>query len=181
MRKELVKGLGLFAGLVALDVTARVGPHVPGVSPVLASALFAGFMFRRRLPAVSVPVAAMALSDSILGGYEPGVMASVYLCLVLPAVAGTWLRQRPSVLWVGGAALGASALYFAMTNLAVWFFGGWYPRDLAGLGAAYAAALPFFKFTLAGDLLWSTAFFGGFAAACRLRLSLGRPVGPAVA
>ena len=40
-----------------------------------------------------------------------------------------------------------------------------YPHTLAGLEACYIAALPFFGYTLLGNLAFSAAFFGGEALA----------------
>ena len=56
-------------------------------------------------------------------------------------------------------------LFFTVTNLAVWAFSGMYPDTGTGLVACYAAALPFFQNTLAGDLWFSTILFGGMALA----------------
>jgi hypothetical protein len=36
-----------------------------------------------------------------------------------------------------------------------------YSHDTAGLVACYVAALPFLHLTVAGDLFWSAALFGG--------------------
>ena len=38
-----------------------------------------------------------------------------------------------------------------------------YPHDLTGLVTCYTAALPFFKHSLIGMAVYSTAMFGGFA------------------
>ena len=45
----------------------------------------------------------------------------------------------------------------------MWLFSGFYPLTLAGLGACYVAAIPFFQNTVAGDLFYSALLFGGFA------------------
>ena len=77
------------------------------------------------------------------------------------------LRTRRMVWSVGGAALGASVLFFVFTNLAVWAVGGLYPLTAAGLAEAFAAAIPFFAPTLAGDVFYTAVLFGGFALAER--------------
>ena len=61
-----------------------------------------------------------------------------------------------------GAVLGGSLLFFFVTNGAVWLFaeGSIYPKTLAGLATCYWMALPFFRNTVASDLLFSAAFFG---------------------
>ena len=48
-------------------------------------------------------------------------------------------------------------------------------RDLGGLAACYAAALPFLQNTIVGDLFWTSLLFGGYAAV-RLVL-LDNPIG----
>ena len=62
-----------------------------------------------------------------------------------------------------GGALATSLIFFVTTNLAVWAFSGMYSLDGAGLLQCYTAALPFLKYTVAGDLFWSVALFGGAA------------------
>jgi hypothetical protein len=47
--------------LIGFVIAARLLLHVPNVSPVAASALFAGMMLRSRLLALVVPLAAMLI------------------------------------------------------------------------------------------------------------------------
>src|SRR4026208_1523969 len=56
--------------LIGLDVAGRVLMHAGNVSPIAASALFAGMMLRRRWLALLVPLAALALSDPFIAGGE---------------------------------------------------------------------------------------------------------------
>jgi hypothetical protein len=46
-----------------------------------------------------------------------------------------------------------------LSNAAVWQFGGLYDQSPAGLLACYTNALPFFRNTLAGDLVWTAILF----------------------
>lgn len=52
-----------------------------------------------------------------------------------------------------------------MSNFLVWAGsdGSMYSQDLSGLVQCYVLAIPFFGNTLAGDLLFSTVFFGLYA------------------
>src|ERR1044072_8388152 len=86
--------LALVAFLVALDVTARLLVHIPNVSPVAASALFAAVFLRHRSLALVVPLAAMAIADAVGGFYDWRVMAVVYAAMALPAFAGMLTRSR---------------------------------------------------------------------------------------
>ena len=57
----------------------------------------------------------------------------------------------------------------------VWVVGDFYPKTLAGLSACYAAAIPFFRNTLAGDLVFSVVMFGGFATVERAFSAVREP------
>lgn len=165
LRQDLL--LALF--LVVLCVVMRLVPHVSNFSPVAAAALFAGATFSRRALAVAVPLAAMLVSDAILGGYGWQMMAAVYGALALPAVIGMFARKaRVATVAIGGA-LAASLLFYGITNFAVWALSTLYTPDVKGLLECYVAALPFLKYTIAGDLFWSIALFGG-AALLRRRI-----------
>jgi hypothetical protein len=47
------------------------------------------------------------------------------------------------------------------------FYGSTYSRDLSGLAACYAAAIPFFRHTLESDLLYTAVLFGAHALLSR--------------
>ena len=157
--------LPLAACLVGLDVVARLLPHAPNFMPVAASAVFAGTIFRSRALALSVPVAAMLLSDIVLGFHDWRIMGVVYAALALPALVARWGRALRPVVVLAPLVLASSLLFFATTNFAVWAFSGMYAHDLHGLIHCYVAALPFLWNTVAGDVLWSTLLFGGWWSA----------------
>ena len=86
-----------------------------------------------------------------------------YLAVTLVVLLGWAALSRVTALRVGGAALGASILFFALTNFGVWLLSGMYPMTASGLAACYVAAIPFFQNTVAGDLFFSGVLFGGLA------------------
>jgi len=151
--------LSLAMGLVGLDIVARLAPHVPNVTPIAASALFAGMVLRSRALALAVPLAAMLVSDLVVGAYDWRVMSVVYAALALPALLARWGRTRSAVL-LPPLVLSSSLFFFATTNFAVWAFSGMYAHDVHGLVHCYVAALPFLYNTVAGDVLWTTLLFG---------------------
>jgi hypothetical protein len=153
--------LALVVFLIAFDVAARMLWHTPGVSPVAASALFAGMMLRRRSLALVVPLAALIISDAIAGFYHWQVMVVVYAALTLPAVAGMLARRLPALRVVAPTVLACSLIFYVTTNFAVWAWSGLYSADTAGLIQCYVAGLPFLKYTIAGDLFWAAVLFGG--------------------
>jgi hypothetical protein len=156
---ELSPGeLSLAISLVGLDIVARVAPHAPNVTPIAASAVFAGMVLRSRALALAVPIAALLLSDLVVGAYDWRITGVVYAALALPALAARWGRAR-SVVVLAPLVLSSSLLFFATTNFAVWAFSGMYAHDLHGLVLCYVAALPFLGNTVAGDMLWTTLLF----------------------
>src|SRR4051812_8817211 len=153
----------LFAILTAVVAAAalRLVPHPPNFTPIGAMALFSGAYLPRRALAFVAPLAALLLSDVILGFYHG--MAFVYATTALVVMIGWWLSSRRSALLIGAAAVASSITFFVLTNFGMWLFSGFYPLSWTGLSACYVAAIPFFQNTIAGDLFYSGLLFGGFA------------------
>lgn len=151
-----------FALLLVVGIGARVLQLPANFSPTAALVLFAAFHFRQPLTAVTLGVLTLAVSDLLIGVYEPLLMVFVYVAMVLPAVLGRWLRRRFSVSRLGAATVGGSTLFFVVSNFGVWATSGWYGDGLAGLVSCYIAALPFFQHTLIGDLFWVGIVFGSW-------------------
>jgi len=160
-RTDLWMDLLLVVFLIGLNVATRLLPHVPGVWPFAASALFAGRMLRFPALAVVVPLAAVLLSNVTLAGDDWRITLVVCLAITLPAFAGMVVRRWPGAVPVIAAMVSCSLIFFVTTNFAVWAFSGIYPRTLEGLTQCYIAALPFLDKTVLGDLFWTAVLFGG--------------------
>ncbi|MFN3198250.1 MAG: DUF6580 family putative transport protein [Bradymonadia bacterium] len=173
MNRNIVR-YGVPVALVALCAVARLLPHLPNFTPIAAAALFAAYFTGRRTVGALVALGAMLVSDAFVGSYSTPMMITVYGALALPALVGPALRGKASALTVGASAIGAGLGFFALTNLAVWAFSGMYPQTIEGLGACYLSALPFLKYTLAGNVVWAGAFFGLHALATRQLPALQR-------
>ncbi len=172
MQNASHKPLGL--GLTTLGALARLAPHPANMTPVGALSLFAGGRLKG-WQAYLLPLALMAVTDPLVGGYSfatPFVYASL---LINVWIGSRWMRGAGSPLRIGACATAGSLQFFLLTN-----FGAWlgrlqtYPHTLAGLGACYVAAIPFYARTLAGDLMWSVALFGMYALISR-RYSEAKP------
>ncbi len=151
--------------LLSAIVTAaalRLVPHPPNFTPIGAMALFSGaYLDRRGALAFVAPLAAMLLSDAILG-FHWG-MPFVYAGVTLIVLLGRLALSRVTVLSVAGAAIASSLLFFAISNFGTWVVSDMYPHTLSGLAACFIAAVPFFQNTIVGDLFYSGVLFGGFA------------------
>jgi hypothetical protein len=147
--------------LVLVAAATRLVPHPWNLTSITAVALFGGAYFEDRRLAFAVPLGALFVSDLVLGLYSG--MAVVYGSFALVVVIGLWLRAHRQPAVIAGAALASSVLFFALTNLGVWAFEPLYPKTWSGLVACYVAALPFFRNSVEGDLLYALILFGGFA------------------
>jgi len=153
--------LSALISIVIGAALSRLVPHPPNVTSVASVALFSGAYFADKRLALAVPLAALLLSDSILGFYRH--MEVVYLSFALVVCLGFTLSERPSVLRIATTAAAASTVFFILTNFGVWAFDALYPHTLQGLAECYLLALPFFAHTVIGDLFYTALLFGGFA------------------
>lgn len=147
--------------LIVLIIIARVIPHMPNVAPVAAAALVAGVYLGRKW-AVMVPTAGMLFSDLAIGFYKPEVMLAVYGSFALIGLCGIWLQKHKNARNIIATSLAGSVLFYLITNFAVWYASDWYAPTLAGLLLSYEMALPFFRNTLIGDLLYTGVLFATF-------------------
>ena len=152
--------------MILAAAASRVIPHPPNVASIAAVALFGGAYLSNKRLALIVPLAALFLSDLVLGFYSH--MEIVYGSFLVVVCLGFLLQRKRSVLRIAGAALASSVLFFVVTNFGVWAFESLYPKTAAGLLACYVAAIPFFQNTLVGDAIYTAVLFGGFALAEKL-------------
>jgi hypothetical protein len=136
----------------------RLIPHPPNFAPIAAMALFGGAYFNKKSLAYAVPLIAMFLSDIIIG-FHPGMYA-VYLSFILIVMIGISLKDKKKFGNLFIASVSASVLFFIITNFALWLTGTLYPKTSVGLAACFTAAIPFFHYTLIGDLFFVGLLFG---------------------
>jgi hypothetical protein len=152
--------LSVITGAILFGAFMRLIPHWPNFTPVAAIALFAGAHLGRKHLAFIIPMAAMLLSDIFLG-FHP-YMLSVYLSFAGVVGIGILLTNRIKAGTVLTASLSASAIFFIITNFAIWLGSPHYTQNIAGLLECYTLALPFLFNGLVGDLFFCILFFGGF-------------------
>lgn len=147
--------------LVLLFAAAmRVVPHPPNVTPVGASAVFAGRTMRPWQSLVFVALT-MALGDFALArihGYAAfsWVTPFVYAGFFAQAALGRALRKKS--FGALGAALTGGLAFFLLSNLGVFLASGMYAHTGAGLFECFGQAIPFYGRTLAGDLAFTALF-----------------------
>ncbi len=144
----------------------------PNFKPVAAVAIFAGFLLGSRWLVWMVPLLILFISDWSIGFYVWPVMVSVYLSMLAAVYVGIVLarqfRQKTlgPVQRMAGIAFGSlsvSVLFFLTSNASV-VLAGWYPLSWTGFFESYLAGLPFFRFTVMGDLLFTMVLFSSHFA-----------------
>jgi hypothetical protein len=152
--------------LLVLAVLSRVVPF-PGMNFTAVGAGLLFFGARRPLREMALPLLALMGTDFYLTtfAYHYPWHTSAYLITwawyagVL--VLGRILLRKVNVARVLGAPVLASTSFFLISNYAVWVMGSaMYPHTMAGLGACYAAALPFYRNDLLSTTLITAVAFG---------------------
>ena len=146
--------------MVLMAAALRLLPHYPNFTPVAAIALFGGAYFSNKKIAFLIPLLAMLISDLFLGFHS--TMWAVYLSFALIVFIGFSIKKNMKISSIFLASISSSVLFFIITNFAVWISGGIYPLNIMGLGECFTAAIPFFNYTMIGDLFYVGVFFGAF-------------------
>ena len=147
--------------LVALAASSRLIQHPANFTAIGAMALFGGAIIRDKRLAFLLPLAAMIVTDAILGFHSS--MIPVYACLVFTVFIGTKIQQNRTVLRIASASFVSSLVFFLVTNLPFWYVDiSLYPMTWAGMLESYTAAIPFFGNQLAGDLFFNALLFGAY-------------------
>jgi hypothetical protein len=148
----------LAVGLILIASFSRLIPHPPNFTPLTGIALFGGKNFSSKIMAFLVPLLALFITDLVLGFHS--TMPYVYGAFILTVLLGMLLKNNFNYTKLLGLSLSSSTLFFIITNFGVWVHGSFYAKTLDGLLLCYAAALPFYQWSLLGDLFYSAALFG---------------------
>lgn len=155
--------------LILFAAFSRLIPHPANFTPIAAIALFSGVYLGKKYFLI-VPVAAMLIGDIFLG-FHP-MMIWVYGSFAVIALIGLWLKSHKSVGYIFGTTVFSSIIFFIITNFGVWA-AGFYEYSLRGLAECYIMAIPFFRNSIAGDLIYVTAMFGIYELVRKYALSPG--------
>jgi hypothetical protein len=174
---------------VLLAVAVRFMPHPLAFTPVAAALLYFGARGARRQ--LWIPFALLALSDVVLTkfvysypfSWDHFVTWAWYAAILWLGTSlheSAALRDKMACLRVAGATFASSVSFFIVSNFAVWACWSMYPKTISGLMTCYAAAIPFFRHTVAGDMLFAAVMFGLPALAAMLARP-GKTHGSAIA
>ena len=152
---------------VVLAIAVRFMPHPWMFTPLTASLLYFGARGPRRF--LWAPIVMLAASDVVLTKFfwhyaftwDQLVIWAWYAAVLM---LGTKLRENKNPVWIMTSALGSSVAFYLLSNFAVWAAYNMYPKTLTGLMTCYTLAIPFFKPSLVGDLVFAVpVLFGALA------------------
>lgn len=140
--------------VIVLLALSRFIPHPPNFTPIGAMAILSGGLFKSLRMGLIIPLAAMLLSDLILGLHSS--ILFVYGSITLITLCCHFLLRKLNLISIGTAVIFATAIFFLITNFGAWLSHGMYPHNVQGLGLAYVAGLPFLLNSLLANIVFTT-------------------------
>ena len=146
-------------GLILILAFARLIPHPPNFTPVIAVAIMSGYFFKNINFSFLTLLVAMFLSDLFIGFYENVIF--VYGALLLITFIFYKISKKINFknLFIFGFV--GSLIFFVISNFGVWLLGSPgvfdapYERNLNGLIECYILAIPFFGNTFLSTLIFA--------------------------
>ncbi len=163
----------LLSGFILVAAISRIIPHPYNFAPIGAMSIFGAAYFTNKKLSFILPLVAMFISDllvnnllfaSFYGGFvlfTPNFWW-MYGAIGLIVLAGIFILKKVNMKTVIAGSLSASIIFFLVTNFGAWMTNPAYPPTLSGLMTSYAMGIPFFHYTVLGDLFYSGVLFGAF-------------------
>lgn len=171
MNKKSTSTLIIAGLLIVVAALSRVFMYPDNFSPIIGMAIFAGAVIKDKRLAFAFPLIAMFLSDvlfeifSIAPGFWGWGQLVGYGILALITVLA-FSMKKINVISVAGYSIGASLLFFLLSNSAFFIFDNQvfhlYPQTFSGYIASLVAGIPFLKNGVIADLVYSAILFGTY-------------------
>ena len=137
-------------------VLSRIIPHPPNFTPILAGIIFLPFIKKDLTFSVIVPLAAMLISDFIIGMHS--LMFWTYGPIMFLSCL-TYYFNQDSILRIGSLAVISPMIFFLVSNFGVWITGSYYAKDISGLMECYFNAIPFYVSSAVSCMLFTALFY----------------------
>ena len=142
--------------ITLIFVLSRIIPHPPNFTPILAGIIFLPFIKKDLTFSVIVPLAAMLISDLIIGMHS--LMLWTYGPILFLSCLTYYLNQD-NILRIGSLAVITPMVFFLVSNFGVWITGSYYAKDISGLMECYFNAVPFYASSAISCMLFTALFY----------------------
>ena len=145
--------------LILILAFARLIPHPPNFTPIIAVAIVSGYFFKNINLSLLTLLIAMLISDLFIGFYENVIFVYASLLLITFVFHKISNKINFKNLFIYGFA--GSLIFFAVSNFGVWALGSpgvydiAYEKSLSGLIECYILAIPFFGNTFLSTLIFA--------------------------
>ena len=143
-----------FFFFITILVLARIIPHSPNFSPIIASAIIAPLYLNSRPQGLIVTLLAMFISDIYFLGFST---FQIFIYITIGSVGLLSSINSSYYKYTLYAILG-SIWFYLVTNFGVWLIWDYYEKSINGLINCYILALPFFTNTLFSSVLFTFLF-----------------------
>ena len=149
--------------LILILIFARLIPHPPNFTQVIAAAIMSSFLFKNLKISISVLITSMLITDLFIGFYVNIIF--VYISLILIILIFFKFKAKLNFKNLLVASFTGSIVFFLISNFGVWFLGSHginnvaYDKNFDGLIKCYFYAIPFFKNTLVSTLFFVYSTF----------------------
>jgi len=176
MKSESKKTLVLSGLFILFGAFSRLFTFLPNFSALESLALFGGAYIALRYVAFLIPIAAMFLSDLVINNtiarpffpnHDGIVIFSEYMiwntiAIVLIVLLGRLFLKKMNLLKGVMGILGATAIFWIISNIGAWLSSGLFPLTFAGMIENFVFALPFLKNSLLGNFAFGILLFGSY-------------------
>ena len=144
--------------LILILAFARLIPHPPNFTPIIAVAIVSGYFFKNINLSLLTLLIAMLVSDLFIGFYENVIF--VYASLLFITFVFYKISNKINFKNLFIYSFAGSLIFFMVSNFGVWALGSpgvyviAYEKNLNGLVECYILAIPFF-----GDAFLSAVIF----------------------
>ena len=145
--------------LIIILAFARLIPHPPNFTPIIAVAIISGYFFKNFNLSVLILLSAMLISDLFIGFYDNIIF--VYLSLIVITFIFHKISSNINFKNLFIYSFAGSVIFFVISNFGVWALGSpgvqdiAYEKSLNGLIQCYILAIPFFGNTFLSTLIFS--------------------------
>ena len=145
--------------LILILAFARLIPHPPNFTPIIAVAIMSGYFFKNINLSFLTLIIAMLLSDIFIGFYENMIFVYASLLLITFVFYKIAIKINFKNLFIYGFV--GSLIFFIVSNFGVWVLGSpgvndiAYDKSLNGLIECYILAIPFFGNTFLSTIIFA--------------------------